>query len=96
MCPGGRFIFREHGLGIGPEDQRWQRRLNPIQRLVGNGCRLDLDVPAIVGSQPFSEIRFNRFERDRAPRTHGTTYGGVAVKSAGGIRVGGRWLEGDP
>ncbi len=80
LRPGGRFIFLEHGLGIEPGVRRWQRLLNPIQRLLGDGCRLDLDVPAIVGSQPFADLRFDRFEMERVPRTHGTMYRGVAVR----------------
>ena len=80
LRPGGRFVFLEHGLGIDPKTQRWQRRLNPIQRLLGDGCRLDLDVPTLVGSQPFADIRLDRFEMERVPRTHGTMYRGVAVK----------------
>ena len=80
LRPGGRFVFLEHGLGIEPKTQKWQRRLNPIQRLLGDGCRLDLDVPALIGGQPFADIRVDRFEMERVPRTHGTTYRGVAVK----------------
>ena len=80
LRPGGRFIFLEHGLGLDPKTQRWQRRFNPFQRLLGDGCRLDLDVPAIVGCQPFANIRVERFEMERVPRTHGTMFRGVAVK----------------
>jgi ubiquinone/menaquinone biosynthesis C-methylase UbiE len=80
LRPGGRFVFLEHGLGIEPKIRRWQRRLNPIQRFLGDGCRLDLDVPAIVGSQPFNDVRVERFEMERVPRTHGTMYRGVATK----------------
>lgn len=80
LRPGGRFVFLEHGLGIEPRVQRWQRRLNPIQRRLGDGCRLDLDVPAVVASQPFSDIRVDRFQMEGVPRTHGTMYRGVAVK----------------
>jgi SAM-dependent methyltransferase len=80
LRPGGRFVFLEHGLGIEPKIRRWQRRLNPIQRLLGDGCRLDLDVPAIVGDQRFADIHVDRFEMEGVPRTHGTMYRGVAVK----------------
>ena len=80
MRPGGRFVFLEHGLGIERKIQRWQRRLNPIQRLLGDGCRLDLDVPALVASQSFADIRVERFEMEGVPRTHGTMYRGVAVR----------------
>jgi SAM-dependent methyltransferase len=80
LKPGGRFFFLEHGLGADPRVRVWQRRLNPIQRRLGNGCRLDLDVEAVVRSQSFADVRFERFVIDRVPRTHGTTFRGVAVK----------------
>jgi ubiquinone/menaquinone biosynthesis C-methylase UbiE len=80
LRPGGRFIFLEHGLSDDPTVLKWQRRLNPLQRLVGDGCRLDLDVPALVGGQPFADVRVDRFEMERVPRTHGTMYRGVATR----------------
>jgi hypothetical protein len=35
---------------------------------------------ALVGSQPFDDIRVDRFEMEGVPRTHGTMYRGVATK----------------
>ena len=80
LRPGGRFVFLEHGLSEDPGVQKWQRRLNPIQRMIADGCRLDLDVPALVGGEPFADLEFERFELDRVPRTHGTMYRGAATK----------------
>jgi ubiquinone/menaquinone biosynthesis C-methylase UbiE len=80
MKPGGRFIFLEHGLSDRPTVQGWQRRLNPIQRLVGDGCRLDVDIEAIVRGNPFAEVQLERFVMDRVPPTHGTMYRGIGVK----------------
>jgi hypothetical protein len=80
LRPGAPFVFLEHGLGIDPWVQRWQRRLNPIQRRLGDGCRLDIDAPTVVGRRPFADIRVDRFEMDGGPRTHGTMYRGVAVR----------------
>jgi ubiquinone/menaquinone biosynthesis C-methylase UbiE len=80
LKPDGRFVFIEHGLSDDPSVQRWQRRLNPIQRRIGAGCRLDLDVDAAVRSQPFREVIVERFLMQKAPRTHGTMYKGTAVK----------------
>jgi SAM-dependent methyltransferase len=77
---GGRFVFLEHGLSDQPGIQRWQRRLNPIQRRLAGGCRLDLDVLAVVGRRSFSSVESERFVMDRTPRTHGTLYRGTAVK----------------
>jgi len=80
LRPGGRFVFLEHGLSEDSKVQRWQRRLNPIQRILGDGCRLDLDVHALVGSRPYADLQVERFEMERVPRTHGTMYRGRAVK----------------
>jgi SAM-dependent methyltransferase len=80
LKPGGRFVFLEHGLSGDPNVQRWQRRLNPIQRILAEGCRLDLDVEAVVRAQPFESLEIDRFEMERTPRTHGTMHRGVATK----------------
>jgi ubiquinone/menaquinone biosynthesis C-methylase UbiE len=80
LKPGGRFVFVEHGLSDIPKVQAWQRRLNPLQKRLGDGCRLDLNVEAIVRGQPFARIEIHRFVMDRMPRTHGTMYQGTAVK----------------
>jgi ubiquinone/menaquinone biosynthesis C-methylase UbiE len=80
LKPGGRFVFLEHGLSGDPNVRRWQRRLNPVQRILAEGCRLDLDVEAVVRTQPFESIAIDRFEIERIPRTHGTMHRGVAMK----------------
>ncbi len=36
--------------------QKWQRWLNPIERVLGDGCRLDLDVEAVVRGQAFGQV----------------------------------------
>jgi ubiquinone/menaquinone biosynthesis C-methylase UbiE len=80
LRPGGRFLLLEHGLSGDPGVRKWQRRLNPVQRVVGDGCRLDLDVEGAVREAPFGHVEVERFEMERVPRTHGTMYRGVAVK----------------
>ncbi len=80
LRPGGRLVFLEHGLSDEPKVQVWQRRLNPIEGVLGDGCRLDLDIEAVVRSQPFERVEVERFEIDKIPRTHGTMYRGSAMK----------------
>ena len=80
LRPGGRYIFLEHGLGNDPGVQRWQRRLTPLQRRLADGCRLDVDIEALVRSGPFQQVRVERFLLDRTPRIVGSMYRGVAVK----------------
>jgi ubiquinone/menaquinone biosynthesis C-methylase UbiE len=80
LKPRGRFVFLEHGKSDQPRIQRWQRMLNPIQRRLSDGCRLDLDVLAVVGRRSFADVQSERFLLEWMPRTHGTIYRGTAFK----------------
>ena len=80
LRPSGRLVFLEHGQSEDPEVRAWQRRLNPIERVLADGCRLDLDVEATVRGQPFRRVEVGRFVMEKLPRTHGTMYRGSAVK----------------
>ncbi len=71
LRPGGRFVFLEHGLSDDPRVRAWQRRLDALQRLLGDGCRLDLVVPALVGSRPIADLHIERFEVERVLRRTG-------------------------
>ncbi|MEI6485262.1 MAG: class I SAM-dependent methyltransferase [Sphingomonadales bacterium] len=53
LKPGGRFLFLEHVLSDDPQRQRWQRRLNPVQRVVAVGCNLDRPSALLVQQAGF-------------------------------------------
>jgi ubiquinone/menaquinone biosynthesis C-methylase UbiE len=80
LRPGGRFLYLEHGLSADPGVQKWQRRLNWLSRLLGDGCHLDRNIQALVGAQPFGRVDGEQFELREVPRTHGTLYRGVATR----------------
>jgi len=80
LRPGGRFFFLEHGLADDPGVQRWQRRLNPIQKVIGDGCHLDRDVRALVEGAGLRLVEMENFYMERDPRTHGYMYRGVAAR----------------
>jgi len=80
LRPEGRYVFLEHGLGDDPGVQRWQRRLSPLQRRVADGCRLDVDVEALIRTGPFGDVQVERFLLENTPRVVGSMYRGVAVK----------------
>lgn len=80
LKPGGRFLFLEHGRSPDPGVQKWQRRLNALQRRLADGCRLDRDVRVLVAAPPFASVEVENFYLERAPRTHGYLYLGTAVK----------------
>jgi ubiquinone/menaquinone biosynthesis C-methylase UbiE len=77
---GGRFLFLEHGLSPEPNVQKWQRRLNWLERCLADGCHLDRNVKELVAARPFSSVEVEEFYMQRTPRTHGYIYRGVARK----------------
>jgi len=60
--------------------QKWQRRLNWLQKRVAGGCHLDRDIRALVGAVPFSSMNIDEFYLEKTPRIHGYMYRGVAIK----------------
>lgn len=80
LRPGGRFVFLEHGLSNEPGVQRWQHRLNPIQKVIGDGCNLNRDIRALVADAGFLRLEVENFYLDKAPRLLGYMYRGTAVK----------------
>jgi SAM-dependent methyltransferase len=87
LKPGGRFEFLEHGLHPDPAVARRQKRWNWLQRLIGDGCRLDLDVEHTVRFQPFQIARLDTWQMEHTPPTHGFLYRGTAVKPSNAIRA---------
>jgi ubiquinone/menaquinone biosynthesis C-methylase UbiE len=80
LRPGGHYVFLEHGLGEDSGVQQWQHRLTPLQRRLADGCRLDVDIAALIRKGPFREVQVERFLLESTPRIVGSMYRGVAVK----------------
>jgi len=62
LRPGGRFHFLEHGLSPDASIATWQRRLEPAQRRLADGCHLTRDPTELVRAAGFeveqSESRY--------------------------------------
>lgn len=80
LRPGGRYLFLEHGLSSDPGVRKWQRRLNGLEMWLGDGCRLDRNIQALVAAQPFTSVEAREFYLEESPKTHGYMYRGVATK----------------
>jgi ubiquinone/menaquinone biosynthesis C-methylase UbiE len=80
LRPGGSFLFLEHGICPEPDVQKWQRRLNWLQRTFGGNCHLDRKIRFIIAEQPFESLAANEFYLEQTPRTHGYIYQGLATK----------------
>jgi SAM-dependent methyltransferase len=53
LRPGGRLHFLEHGLSPDASTATWQRRIEPIQKRVADGCHLTRDPAALVRAAGF-------------------------------------------
>ena len=80
LKPGGRLVFVEHGLSPDPAVARWQRRLNPVNRALGDGCNLDRDIEGLIRASPLTMERCDRFYLRDTPKVGGYTYRGTARK----------------
>ena len=77
---GGRMFFVEHGLSDEPRIQRWQHRLNPLNKIVGDGCNLNRIPSTTISNSGLRMERLDTFYLRKAPKYGGFIYRGVAVK----------------
>jgi ubiquinone/menaquinone biosynthesis C-methylase UbiE len=54
MRPGARFHFLEHGLAPEPGIAAWQRRLEPWQRRLADGCHLTREPVVLIRESGFT------------------------------------------
>ncbi len=78
LKPGGSLHFVEHGLAPDENVQRWQQRLEPVQKRIAGGCHLTREiVPLLVGAG-FTVDDVDVFY-EQGPKTLGADSLGVAV-----------------
>lgn len=53
LRPGGALHYFEHGLAPDPGTERWQHRLEPMQKRVFGGCHLSRDIPRLLREAGF-------------------------------------------
>ena len=82
LKPGGRFHFVEIGLSPDPAEARWQRRLNGLQRLLVDGCRLDLSIETALTGAGLSIKRLEMTRLEGLPKPLGCAYEGTAIRAA--------------
>ncbi len=79
LRPGGRFHFLEHGLSPDAPIAGWQRRLEPFQKRLADGCHLTRDPAELVGVAGFEIERVeSRYATGPKPWTWFTE--GAAIK----------------
>ncbi|MFW6295978.1 MAG: class I SAM-dependent methyltransferase [Halothece sp.] len=80
LKPQGKFYFIEHGLSHEPKIKKWQHRLTPIQKKIGDGCHLDRNIEQLV-KEHFDSVEVNKFYDPNSPKIAGYMYQGIATKS---------------
>ena len=80
LRPGGRFFFIEHGLSDDKKVQKWQNRLNPLQKMWADGCHMNRKINEIIEKSKIRVEKLDRFYMEKSPKCLGYFYKGSAVK----------------
>ena len=69
LKPGGRLLFMEHVRAESPRLARWQDRLNPVWKVVANGCNCNRDTLAAIQAAGFAieEVERGELRVPKAP-----------------------------
>ena len=79
LKPGGTFHFVEHGLAPDEPVQRWQHRLEPVQKRLFGGCHLTRQVVPLLTTAGFQIAEVDEFYEDGTPKFLGADSLGTAV-----------------
>ena len=81
LRPGGTLHFIEHGLAPDENVQRWQRRLEPLNKRLAGGCHLTRPILDLFETAGFSVQQVDVFYEASAPKAMAADSLGVAVAS---------------
>ncbi len=79
LKPGASLHFVEHGLAPDPAVQRWQRRIEPVQKRLAGGCHLTRPIAEMVTAAGFTITDLDVFY-EKGPKAVGAFSLGVAVR----------------
>ncbi|MCJ7437336.1 MAG: class I SAM-dependent methyltransferase [Acidimicrobiia bacterium] len=79
LKPGGILHFIEHGLAPDESVQRWQHRLEPMQKRIFGGCHLTRLPVDLLTSAGFTVPEVDVFYEKGAPKAMGADSLGTAV-----------------
>jgi SAM-dependent methyltransferase len=79
LRPGGSLHFVEHGLAPDKEVQRWQHRLEPVQKRVFGGCHLTRPIVDLVTGAGFNITELDTYYEEGTPKFLGANSLGTAA-----------------
>jgi ubiquinone/menaquinone biosynthesis C-methylase UbiE len=77
LKPDGRFFFLEHGRSPEPAVQRWQDRMNDLQKALCGGCNLNRNIEQLVVQAGFEILTLEKYY-GKGPKTSSHLYRGIA------------------
>ncbi len=81
LKPGGTLHFLEHGLAPDEAVQRWQHRLEPVQKRLFGGCHLTRPIVDILEAGGFAIDEVDVYYEEGSPKFLGANSLGVARPS---------------
>ena len=81
LKPGGALHFVEHGHAPDPKVERWQRRLEPLNKRLAGGCHLTRRIPELIERAGFVIEQLDTYYFKGEPKAFGYTFEGRALKS---------------
>jgi len=67
LKPNGSFYFVEHGLSPKPQLAKWQNRLTPVQKIIGDGCHLNRDMKQLIEQSGLTIVQCEQFDARKLP-----------------------------
>lgn len=77
LSPDGKLLFSEHGEAPEEGVQKWQRRINPVWKIIAGGCNLNRQIPALIRAAGFNIEELDECYID-GPKVAAYQYYGVA------------------
>ena len=81
LKPGGKLHFVEHGLAPDERVQRWQHRLEPVQKRLFGGCHLTRPIVDLLETGGFAIDEVDVYYEEGSPQFLGANSLGVARPS---------------
>jgi len=78
LKPSGKLLFSEHTAAPDVSVRSWQRRITPIWKRVGGGCRLDRETPKEIEAAGFQIEALDNMYLPGTPRIVGHNSWGIA------------------
>jgi ubiquinone/menaquinone biosynthesis C-methylase UbiE len=78
LKPGGKLFLIEHGRSADPKIERWQDRMNGVQKTLFGGCHLNRNIEALVREAGFTFDRVDKYYLPKQPRMVAFLTRGVA------------------